>query len=355
MGTRNRNAEAQRGGAGQRVKFRISAWWQRGSQPRRSGAEERAIKLPNRKRDGGSPGEEGGESSSAATSRRTPEERRKHRSAKERLALAAKAVPRPKQSVRSTRGTGGPARKLERGERKPPGTLERAFTQVLAILGALLVGVARLVHAAIKALGPPTASLRRRLAAWIATLSRIVTPVRGLLLAAIGCALLLALSQFVDYRGISIGADAYDPGVSAVAPAPEVERAELGTAHGYAMVPVAALAVLALAFAVRTGRWQLCRLAVLLGIVAIVVAIVIDRPAGLDEGDLEQSFTGVEAKLLGGFWMQIFAGAGLAVTSFLLSGEIKRSGARHKRGARRRAASKPGKRSTAPKAEGAGA
>jgi hypothetical protein len=190
----------------------------------------------------------------------------------------------------------------------------------------------------------------------VAALSRLVTPTRGLFLAAAGCALLLALSQFVDYRGISIGADAYDPSISAVAPAPEVERAELGSAHGYAMIPVAILAVLVLWFAVRTGRWQLCRLVVLLGLVAIAVAIFIDRPAGLDEGDLNRDFTGVEAKLLGGFWMQIFAGAGLAITSWLLAAEVKRSGPATKRaGKKSRTERRPKGRAAGPKAEGAGA
>ncbi len=134
----------------------------------------------------------------------------------------------------------------------------------------------------------------------------------------IACAVLLALSQFADYRGISIGADAYTPGISSVAPAPEVERAEAGSAHSYLFVPIAIAAIALLLVAVRTRRWQLCRLVVLIGLAAIVVALLIDRPAGLDEGTLNRDFTGVEAKLLGGFWMQMFAGAGLALTSFLL-------------------------------------
>ena len=287
-------------------------------------AEERAIKLPKRQRDSGTP-DSGGDDSSQAKRAKRPERRKV---------------------------------KLAKGERKPAGSFEKAFTRVLAIIGALIVGVVRLIAAGIKALAGPTQGARRRLAAWIATLSRIVTPTRGLLLAALGCALLLALSQFVDYRGISIGADAYDPGISAVAPAPEVEREELGTAHSYVMIPIALLAALALIFAVRSGRWQLTRLAVLLGIVAILVAIVIDRPAGLDEGSLNRDFTGVEAKLLGGFWMQIFAGAGLAATSFLLAGEIKRGGAPAKRRSRREPSKpkpKSRRRSPGAKTEGASA
>ena len=82
----------------------------------------------------------------------------------------------------------------------------------------------------------------------------------------------------------------------------------------------------------------------MIGLAAVAVALLVDRPAGLDVGTLHRDFTGVEAKLLGGFWMQMFAGAGLALTSFLLAGELRREAAaragrpRHARRASRSAA-----------------
>ncbi len=260
---------------------------------------------------------------------------RRKRSGAGAKATLAKALPSRKKDD-SSADSAKPKR--AKGERKPPNTVEKAFTQVLAILGAVIAGVVGVVAVVVKALAGPTAKVRSKITAWIAAVSRFMTPIRGLLLAAIGCAVLLGLSQFVDYRGISIGADAYAPGIQSVAPAPEVEREELGSAHSYLMIPVALIAILALVIAVRTRRWQLCRLVVLLGIVAIAVAIFVDRPAGLDEGDLNRDFTGVEAKLLGGYWMQIFAGAGLALTSLLLAGEIKREAPAR---ARRKAPSDP--------------
>jgi hypothetical protein len=287
----------------------------------KAGAKERPAATPEarRERSRRKPAERKRSEGKAPPSKRERGSRPKL-SAKSAKAALAKAVPGKKD------GSSGDEAKPKRakGERRPAGTLERAFTRVLAIYGAILIGVIGVVAAALKVLAKPAGKAGRRIGLWIAAVSRLITPTRGLLLAALGCALLLGLSQFVDYRGISIGADAYAPGIQSVAPAPEVERAELGSAHSYLMIPVAILAIAALLVAVRTKRWQLCRLVVLLGLVAIAVALLVDRPAGLDEGDLNRNFTGVEAKLLGGYWMQIFAGAGLALTSFLLAGEIKR-------------------------------
>ena len=68
--------------------------------------------------------------------------------------------------------------------------------------------------------------------------SRMVTPARALTVVVAGAAVLLALSQFADYRSVSVGTDAYAE-VETVAPAPEKERDETGSAHAYLMVPLA--------------------------------------------------------------------------------------------------------------------
>jgi hypothetical protein len=168
----------------------------------------------------------------------------------------------------------------------------------------------------------------------------LLPPVRGVLIAAVGCALLLGLSQFADYRGVAIGVDELDSGIAPVAAAPELEREEIGSAHAYAMVPAALLAIAILLAAARSGRWQLCRLSALIGIVVIAVSFLVDRPTGLDEGNLARHFAGVEAQLLGGFWAQVFAGVGLIATSLLLGAEIRREAP----SATRRGDSRQGKR-----------
>jgi hypothetical protein len=178
----------------------------------------------------------------------------------------------------------------------------------------------------------PRGGLRRRAAAALAATSRAITPARGLLVAAIGCAVLLGLSQFADYRGVAIGLDNYDAAIASVAPAPEVGRAELGTAHSYLFVPAGLVAIAILVIATVTRRWRLCRLAALIGVAAVAVSFAVDRPTGLDEGELSQTFAGAEAQLLGGFWAQVFAGIGLTVTSLLLGAELRRGQRPHTAG-----------------------
>jgi len=154
------------------------------------------------------------------------------------------------------------------------------------------------------------------------TASGALTPVRALSAVVTGAAILLALSQFADYRGVSIGADAYAE-VATVAPAPERERSETGSAHGYAMVPVAIVSLVLLLAAVSGRRWQLCRLIALGGVAAVVVALLIDRPAGQDPGEAAIAYQGVRASLLGGFYAQLFAGVLLAASALLLGRELR--------------------------------
>ncbi|MGI8727710.1 MAG: hypothetical protein ACR2K6_08550, partial [Solirubrobacterales bacterium] len=153
------------------------------------------------------------------------------------------------------------------------------------------------------------------------------TPARGLIVAAIGCALLLGLSQFVDYRGVSVGGAEFTGDTGTVAPPPEVDRREAGEPHSYAFVPVAVVTVAILALAYARRRWQLTRVAALIGVAAVAVSVFIDRPQGLDEGVVSRDFAGAEAQLLAGFWAQLFAGLGLAGTALLLGQELRRPAA----------------------------
>ena len=235
----------------------------------------------------------------------------------------------PDREARATRIT-APLAKLRVAAREllqtAPETGQKRLAPAAASLRRRLSGARRRLAAA-------AASLQRRLAGPLGRSSRLLTPVRGILVAAVGCALLLLLSQFADYRGVAIGLDDFDPSVASAAPTPELEREEMGSAHGYAMVPVALVAIAILAAAVRSGRWQLCRLVALIGAAVIAVSFLIDRPIGLDEGTLARDFAAAEAQLLGGFWAQLFAGVGLLATALLLGREIR--GRRPKAGERR--------------------
>ena len=48
----------------------------------------------------------------------------------------------------------------------------------------------------------------------------------------------LVASQWLDYRSISIGADAYSDAVGSVAPPPQVDSDIAGHAHGWVMLPL---------------------------------------------------------------------------------------------------------------------
>jgi hypothetical protein len=117
------------------------------------------------------------------------------------------------------------------------------------------------------------------------------------------------------------------------------------------MVPLALISLGLLAAALLGGRRNLLRGVTAIGVIAILVSLLVDRPAGLDTGDFEQSFDGVEAALLGGYYAQLFAGALLVAASLLLSREL--AGAPEKRDARRPRPERGPRERRPPKAEGA--
>ena len=198
------------------------------------------------------------------------------------------------------------------------GAIFAIFFELLGFVLNVLIAAGRLVA---RPLGWVLVRLRRLTDA----ASRLLTPKRVLALVVAGAAILLALSQYADYRSISIGNDAYS-GVQNIAPPPETGRLQTGDAHSYVFVPIAILCLLLLGGAL-TGRWRLCRLISLAGAAAIIVAILVDRPAGLDPGDAANAFEGVRATLLGGFYAQIAAGALLIGSSSLLARELRLAGA----------------------------
>ena len=146
---------------------------------------------------------------------------------------------------------------------------------------------------------------------------RHVTPARAVALVALVAAGALAASQWLDYHSVSVGSDAYSGTVGAVAPPPEVESEIAGNAHGWVMLPLALGAIVALVVAL-TGHRRAALLLVPIGIVVLVIAVVVDVPKGLDEGDAAIAYEGASATLLKGFWMQIAAGVVLIACGLML-------------------------------------
>jgi hypothetical protein len=128
-------------------------------------------------------------------------------------------------------------------------------------------------------------------------------------------AIALIASQFVEYRSVEIGQPGY-AGLPAAEP-PTVDRETAGEAHAYLLIPLALLAAGIAAAALRNGRHRLGRVIFVLGLIALGVVLLVDRPAGLDTGELEGRFSGATAVLEDGFYLELAAAAGLAIGGLL--------------------------------------
>jgi hypothetical protein len=200
----------------------------------------------------------------------------------------------------------------------------RAVLAFFVVFFALIGFVLRMAIAAWQFARGPLRTALATLGRWTNATSRFVTPVRALTAVTALALVVLALTQFADYRSISIGNDNYAGGIQTVAPAPVTETAATGSAHSYLMIPLAVIGLGLLAAAV-TGRWRLCRAVALVGLVAILVGLLHDRPTGLDTGDRPLEYEGVAATLVGGFYAQLAAGVLVMVSSLLLGRELRAS------------------------------
>jgi hypothetical protein len=146
---------------------------------------------------------------------------------------------------------------------------------------------------------------------------RWLTPKRAVVGVSVAVLVVLVVSQWSDYREISVGNFAYS-GVQDVAPPPDVATDRGGDAHAWVMIPIA-LVGLALVGAALAGRWRAGRLLAGLGVAVIAISLLIDMPKGLDEGSAAVAYEGAKASLLEGFWLQIACGATMICCGLLLS------------------------------------
>ena len=153
----------------------------------------------------------------------------------------------------------------------------------------------------------------------IAFLAREITPARAIAAVALAASILLAISQFVDYRDVQAGVPAYAD-VELVAPPPTVSGSQetAGSAHLYVLL-LGAIAAAAIVVLSMLGRWRLARLLFPIGLVGLLIVVLVDAPSGLDEGILATQFQGAEARLLGAFWVEVTACAVIALCGPLLA------------------------------------
>jgi hypothetical protein len=144
----------------------------------------------------------------------------------------------------------------------------------------------------------------------------VITPARaaaGVLIAAGG---LLVVSQFIDYRAVEIGQPGY-AGLPQVAAVPTEAVRTAGEAHAYLLVPVGLAAIVLGALGLLRERRSLGLLVAALGLASIAVILLVDLPAGLDEGSQASRFAGTTAVLEDGFFAELAAAGGLLLAGLL--------------------------------------
>lgn len=160
----------------------------------------------------------------------------------------------------------------------------------------------------------------RRLCALLVRLasaaSRAITPARGAAAVLIGAGALLAISQFIDYRAVEIGQPGY-AGLPQVAAVPTEAVRTAGDAHAYLLVPVGVVAVAIGLLALVQERRSLGLLVAALGLISIAVILLVDLPAGLDEGSQTSRFAGATAVLEDGFFAELAAAGGMVLGGLL--------------------------------------
>lgn len=192
--------------------------------------------------------------------------------------------------------------------------MARAASVFLILIGAILsVGGALLELA-----GRLVATVAGALARAALALDRVLTPARAVIAASVLAAVLLGVSQFLDYRAVEIGSAGYDPILDLTrAPRTDVET-PIG-AHSIVLLVGAIAALACLPGLVRTGRRSFALPIVVVGLLALVVGLAIDLPRGLDSAAASAAYADADAVLLAGFWLEIASGVTLAATGILLA------------------------------------
>lgn len=217
-----------------------------------------------------------------------------------------------------------------RADRAANRALERAHPPLRRAGRVLSAGAAAAAAWVGPRLRPPAAAFFRALAAADAATRRacalaargavaasvVITPRRAIAATIVAAGLLLAVSQFIDYRAVEIGQPGY-AGLPGAAAPPTVDVRTAGEAHAWALLPVGVLAAVLGAFCWRRESPRLSLAVAALGLASVAVILLVDRPAGLDEGVETARFAGASAVLDDGFYAELAAAGGLLLAGLL--------------------------------------
>lgn len=227
-------------------------------------------------------------------------------------------------------GVRGAAFELRRRLRPVGAALLAFFGRIAPPIVGALFGAVKVIALALLGLSVRGAAFVRRLAAgmepggaalwrWLLAEVRPIPTYATVLGAA---AVLLAISQFLNYHGVEVGSRYYEGRVGQVARAPLTDLEVTGSAHLYVLLPVALLTLALIAFTVR-GRWQLGRAIAALGLLGLVISVAVDVPQGLDAGRAGSAYDSANPELLEGFWIQLCSCAVLALVGPLLGARVR--------------------------------
>jgi len=247
---------------------------------------------------------------------------------------------RPPRTTPRPAGTGSDAAKRDRRRSPPPAAdsdarrlagraaataRTRLLAPALRLGGVIVAGWLALAERAgalvlrawRRVLRPGLAALAGLARAAYRALGRHLSPARAVgVVCAVALAALVA-SQWLDYRTVTVGTDAYAGAAGAVTSAPELERARAGDAHAWLMLPLALAGAVALGLAFA-GRPRAARGLIAVGAAVLVLSLAVDAPQGLDLGDVGVAYEGAGASLIEGFWLQVATAAVLIAGGLLL-------------------------------------
>jgi hypothetical protein len=190
----------------------------------------------------------------------------------------------------------------------------RSLLLVLQVIAGGIALVLELAQLLLSRLRTLSGVIAVALAGW---LRRNVTPRATVGVVGVCAAVLLGAAQFADYHGVAVDTPAYSGEIGQIAPAPVTGTETAGSAHVWILLPLAAVAVLMVVGAYR-GHRRYAAGTVICGVVGLAVALAVDLPQGLETGRSGLAFTGADAQLLGGFWVEVFASVTLILCGCLL-------------------------------------